>query len=744
MDIFPIWKTSYYPTTESDAVFRIMKWGTQEIYRGRGRRYPDGNYLDINLNRSTQNTLDSMIWEALGASGDTVALSNGYAEFSLDFYDSSTDIWTTVYQFAMVNDWSYEEHEGNVYSEPINGHACPGMVLPYSYLVTGETETVCYEEFDLGAHIYISPSSISFGATGGTVTITVTADANWRVTNSTCDYILSQTTGTSGSTTITVTAGENSGTSQINCSITFASTNEYGTTTVVVPITQAGATPYFTVTSGDGATFDGRTAQWTITYDTNVVPVYWVLSNGQTGYTSGGTVTVTLPKNYGQTATTYTITFYTEPGGTALSTATATQDSSGEYFVITSGDNAVFDHSGGTWEVTFNTSYDSVYYEFSGGETGYTSGNSLSVEIPYGLSEESYTIDFYTEPGGDLMATAHSTRNEVEEGEYLTLTITSDGTLRFINRNNFLNGSYEDFVWATGSGDWYWSNDSGATWNSVSLNGITTATTYEYEMNVESGQTYWICGANSVAYHFPGSHQGGYRHIGGTATFTAKGDPKAVYGPNGSAIDHAEKWCLAGLFKNSNITSASGITINADSGVSCQYYAMFSGCSILDSIPSEINSNGKCYPYCFADMFRRTRIGRIPTINITSMDGNCFSHTFEGCTSLSRITLPDITLASRCYHGMFENCTGLVAAEIQSTTLATYALYQMFKNCSSLLSVRLAWRYGTKPTGATNEWLYGVARVGILYNSAGASNWPSNSSSNYYSGIPANWQIQSY
>ena len=230
MDIFPIWKTSEFPTTETDLIFRIMKWGTEEIYKGRGQRYPDEEVVSININKPTQNALDSMIWEALGNSGDTVAHSNGYAEFSLQVFQPLTDTWTTVYQFAMVNDWSYEDHSGYVYSEPINGHAAPGMVLPYSYLVTGDTaETICYDEveFDM-PYILISPTALTFNETGETLSFTITTNAHWWITDSTGRWNFSYTQGESGVTTVTVTAPENPLYNDIEKDFTFKCRNEYG------------------------------------------------------------------------------------------------------------------------------------------------------------------------------------------------------------------------------------------------------------------------------------------------------------------------------------------------------------------------------------------------------------------------------------------------------------------------------------------------------------------------------------
>ena len=747
MDIFPIWKTSYYPTTESDAVFRIMKWGTQEIYKGRGRRYPDGNYLDINLNRSTQNTLDSMIWEALGASGDTVALSNGYAEFSLDFYDSSTDIWTTVYQFAMVNDWSYEEHEGNVYSEPINGHACPGMVLPYSYLVTGDTaETICYEEWDMNPHITLSPSAITFGYGDSYWEVYVTSNTDWNVKSHSGKFTFDKTSGHSGTTKVTVHATKNESAFDVFGEIVFEVMNQYGRDTATLSIKQNGAMPYFTITSGGTVSFDGRPATWVITYETNIVPAYWVMENSNyeiiaSGYTSGGTLMLPVPES--ESGDTYYVHFSKNDHSYWTATATATQAPAPVPVSITILPASMTVFGGGTVTITIDSTEDWTATPPAGITMSQTSGTSGTTTIMISFDDVSgYTttpIQFTTNSD-----TVNFTLYRYPEGSYtgftenyLVIKITSNGTLKFSSRVNYFGGGYPDFDWATGYGYWYWSKDSGATWNSVFLNGVTTATTYIHEIEVTAGEEYWVSGNASHSYHFPGTQEGGYKNIGGTAQFTVSGDPRSLYGPGVA--------CLSGMFKNSNVTNAEDLIINADSGVSCQYYAMFSGCTMLRTPPREITSKGFVYPYCFADMFKGSGVWSIPNINITAMDGDTFINAFMGCNGLNRVTLPNITLSDRCYAQMFANCENLVYVDIQSTTLAKYSLYKMFKNCTSLISVHLAWRYGSKPVGATDEWLYNVGPSGILYNSAGVSNWPKNSASNNYSGIPARaWQIQSY
>lgn len=143
MDIFPIWKTTYYTTSEESVTFRILKWGTEEIYRARASRYPDENILRINLNKPCQNTLDSKMIPSTGFT-DSVERSNAYAEYELQSLDGDKN-WVTIYSFAFFNDWSYDPHApAENLSEPINGHAAPDQLVSSSYIVSGDTATKCY------------------------------------------------------------------------------------------------------------------------------------------------------------------------------------------------------------------------------------------------------------------------------------------------------------------------------------------------------------------------------------------------------------------------------------------------------------------------------------------------------------------------------------------------------------------------------------------------------------------------
>lgn len=72
--------------------------------------------------------------------------------------------------------------------------------------------------------------------------------------------------------------------------------------------------------------------------------------------------------------------------------------------------------------------------------------------------------------------------------------------------------------------------------------------------------------------------------------------------------------------------------------------------------------------------------------NRPSMELNCYSYMFYGCTSLTTApALPATTLADNCYDSMFQDCTSLtIAPALPATRLAISCYYSMFQGCTSL------------------------------------------------------------
>ena len=91
--------------------------------------------------------------------------------------------------------------------------------------------------------------------------------------------------------------------------------------------------------------------------------------------------------------------------------------------------------------------------------------------------------------------------------------------------------------------------------------------------------------------------------------------------------------------------------------------------------------------YCYREMFNScTSLTIAPALPATTLAGGCYQSMFYGCTGLSTApTLPATTLANYCYASMFEKCTGLTTAPaLPATTLAESCYTQMFYGCTSL------------------------------------------------------------
>ena len=121
----------------------------------------------------------------------------------------------------------------------------------------------------------------------------------------------------------------------------------------------------------------------------------------------------------------------------------------------------------------------------------------------------------------------------------------------------------------------------------------------------------------------------------------------------------------------------------------------------------------------------------------TTLTTNCYEYMFSGCTGLtSAPVLPATTLANYCYKDMFNGCAGLTSApELPATTLTTNCYNGMFRNCSSLNSVTCL-ATNISATGATADWLNGVAALGT-FTKATSTDWGSRGVST----IPSGWAI---
>ena len=206
MEIFPVWRDLFFEYQGDVLEYRITIKDGDEIFHGRAVKSPKDRVIRIRLNDCCESYLNSLLGEEAfreAESIDRVFPLDAYGEFALDIIDG--DSWETAYEWAFTNDYSYDykEPQGS-YSEPINGHSATGQLLPYSHLVTGNTESVCYDGCG-GIYFNVTlsfPESLSY--TGGSWIIVFDTNLD------SVYYVCSDgTTGTTGSRLVSFTLPQN-------------------------------------------------------------------------------------------------------------------------------------------------------------------------------------------------------------------------------------------------------------------------------------------------------------------------------------------------------------------------------------------------------------------------------------------------------------------------------------------------------------------------------------------------------
>lgn len=121
----PIWKDTYYTTTASTLAYKIYL-GENIIYSGKAYRMPNGNNIEININKIAQNYLEQDIDELLTGSTSSQRNYNAVGDFVLK---NAAGMTLETYRF--LYDWDYE-HNWNgaaaTLSQPINGEYISGQM----------------------------------------------------------------------------------------------------------------------------------------------------------------------------------------------------------------------------------------------------------------------------------------------------------------------------------------------------------------------------------------------------------------------------------------------------------------------------------------------------------------------------------------------------------------------------------------------------------------------------------------
>ena len=170
------------------------------------------------------------------------------------------------------------------------------------------------------------------------------------------------------------------------------------------------------------------------------------------------------------------------------------------------------------------------------------------------------------------------------------------------------------------------------------------------------------------------------------------------------------------------------------------YSNMFSGCTGLNTIPSNLLPATTLGRYCYDSMFSGcTSLTTVPNLPATKLRAYCYQYMFYGCSSLTTIpNLPATTLSENCYQYMFGSCTGLVETPagwyLPAQTTATNSCSNMFSYCSKLQKIAVSYS-GAITSSHWRNFLYNVSSTGTFYYSKNQTE------ENIRSIVPSGWTL---
>ena len=237
----------------------------------------------------------------------------------------------------------------------------------------------------------------------------------------------------------------------------------------------------------------------------------------------------------------------------------------------------------------------------------------------------------------------------------------------------------------------------------------------------------------------------------------------------GDKLSHANVYVFERMFSSCTaLLSAPKIIFEGTAFANC-FQSMFDGCKSLEDVSgisiSILTTDGSGGHLC-KTFVNCSKITKAPRILIKITGTYCCLRTFENCTSLTDISLidlsstyasansyermfrgctslesapvlPAVTLNTSCYKQMFYGCTSLISAPwLPAINLKTQCYFEMFYVCTSLKYIKAMFTT-TPSTTYTNNWVSGVSPNGTFVKNSAAT-W--NISGAH--GIPSNWAIE--
>jgi hypothetical protein len=164
---------------------------------------------------------------------------------------------------------------------------------------------------------------------------------------------------------------------------------------------------------------------------------------------------------------------------------------------------------------------------------------------------------------------------------------------------------------------------------------------------------------------------------------------------------------------------------------------LFDGCSSLTTAPElpAMTLDDSCYSGMFNGCESLTTAPELPAKTLVS---RCYSGMFAVCKSLTTAPeLPAMTLTNYCYSGMFYGCSSLTSAtELPAATLAEGCYREMFNGCSSLNSITML-ATDISAANCLSNWVNGVSSTGTFVKHVDMTSLPSG-----VDGIPEGWTVE--
>ncbi len=678
----------------------------------------------------------------------------------------------------------------------------------------GKNYTVSVAQAGADPSFSISPTTLSFVASGGSQSITLKSNLSWTVSSSVSWLTLSKTSGT-GDASVSITAQANTSTDNRSGIVTFTA----GGKTYSVSVSQEGVPTYFEITpttlsfsaSGGSKSISVMSNQpWTVSADAS-----WLKLSDNSG-TSDATLSVTAEENTSTSSRSGAITF--SAGGNTYQ-VTVTQEASEQNYEMIDG-HAYVDlglPSGLLW-ATMNVGASSPetygdYFawgeiktknDYSWSTYKYCNGNHYSLtkyndSSSYGIVDNKTILD----SNDDAAAINWSgiwrmpTFNEIEElianctWTWLTqqnvcgykVTSKINGNFIFLPAASYYDGANAHDEGSIGN---YWSSsldnyyeydghnsralslyfDSDQVGNGelgrecgstirpvcqpkpifeVSIETISFISSGgNQSVSVTSNQAWtastadaWLTlsgtsGTGNASLTITAQANKSACNRTGTITFNAGGTSKTVsvtqegvevakayltfealenttftftqnnlqYSLDGGATwttltagtasplvqaGNRIMWKASGLTPGSNDpdygigTFSSTGKFNAEGNIMSLFYG--------DSFAGKTSLSGKYF--AFYNLFENCEIVNASNLRLpaTALADECYRYMFCDCTSLTTAPeLPATTLAGSCYRYMFEGCTSLTTPPsiLPATTLAKWCYEGMFRGCTNL------------------------------------------------------------